>query len=1009
MSVRFTFCIFFDMMLALDNKGVFIMFIADLHIHSKYARATSKECVPEFLDMWARKKGLDLIGTGDLTHPVWRDELREKLEPAQEGLYKLKKELKLDCPVENSETRFILTGEISSIYKKNGRVRKIHNVVILPSIEAADSLAARLESIGANIRSDGRPILGLDSRDLLEMGLETDEKAIFIPAHIWTPHFSLFGAYSGFDAIEECFEDLTPYIHALETGLSSDPSMNWRISALDKYLLVSNSDAHSPANLAREANIFNTGLSYPEIYEALENKYSDKFYGTLEFFPEEGKYHYDGHRNCKVCMKPYETINADGICPVCGGKITVGVLHRVEDLTDRPEGYKPEGAKPFESLVPLTEVIGSSLGMSSNSVKVKRQYESMLLNLGSELSILRTVPIDEIKEKAGTLIAEGIQNLREGKVEANPGYDGEYGKVCVISQQDRDRIAGQLKLFPDEIMPVEKNKRTPERKPVKEKKKASDKKSSELNEAQKAAAEASERAVAVIAGPGTGKTFTLVNRIAYLVDEADVSPADITAVTFTNKAAKEMRERLESHFKNKRKVKAMNIGTFHSLCLRQLENINIVDEAEALDLASETVKELNLDLSPQRLLSGISMIKNGAGADTVTQEAIQNYQKRLEENGFIDFDDILLNALDMEKDCPYLLIDEFQDINDLQYRLIKNWSRNSKSIFIIGDPDQSIYGFRGSDDKCFNRFIEDFGPVRQIRLTENYRSTPEIINCSLAAIKNPEAALEAKRENGVDVRLITSDSSFTEGIFIAKEINSMVGGINMLDTDGSSKKKKNTAARGFSDIAVLYRTNRQAAVIEECLQKEGIPYRVSGREDFLKDEEVRKAVRHFRQAADTKKPSQVLLEYLSQNNLTGNEVLQKLYNMSIMYDSMQEFMQALLLGQEADVIRSGSTVYTPDAVTLMTLHGSKGLEYPVVFISGVRENLIPYQGFNQIGDIDEERRLFYVGMTRAQEELLLLTGGDVSRFIYDIPKDMLIKEKALEYRSGKASQLSLFD
>lgn len=231
----------------------------------------------------------------------------------------------------------------------------------------------------------------------------------------------------------------------------------------------------------------------------------------------------------------------------------------------------------------------------------------------------------------------------------------------------------------------------------------------------------------------------------------------------------------------------------------------------------------------------------------------------------------------------------------------------------------------------------------------------------------------------------------------------------MLDTDGSSKKKKNTAARGFSDIAVLYRTNRQAAVIEECLQKEGIPYRVSGREDFLKDEEVRKAVRHFRQAADTKKPSQVLLEYLSQNNLTGNEVLQKLYNMSIMYDSMQEFMQALLLGQEADVIRSGSTVYTPDAVTLMTLHGSKGLEYPVVFISGVRENLIPYQGFNQIGDIDEERRLFYVGMTRAQEELLLLTGGDVSRFIYDIPKDMLIKEKALEYRSGKASQLSLFD
>lgn len=238
------------------------MFAADLHIHSKYARATSKDCVPECLDMWAGKKGLDLIGTGDLTHPIWRQELREKLKPAEDGLYVLKEEYRLPEAQKYRQTRFVMTGEISSIYKKNGKVRKVHNVVIFPSMEAADRLSQKLEAIGANIHSDGRPIIGLDSRDLLEMTLESDEKAIFIPAHIWTPHFSLFGAYSGFDTIEECFEDMTPYIHALETGLSSDPTMNWRVSALDKYILVSNSDAHSPGNLAREANVFNTELSY---------------------------------------------------------------------------------------------------------------------------------------------------------------------------------------------------------------------------------------------------------------------------------------------------------------------------------------------------------------------------------------------------------------------------------------------------------------------------------------------------------------------------------------------------------------------------------------------------------------------------------------------------------------------------------------------------------------------------------------------------------------------------
>ena len=278
------------------------MYIADLHIHSRYSRATSRECTPEHLDLWARRKGIQLLGTGDFTHPAWRDELAQKLVPAEEGFYTLNPSFRHPdlCPPGQSP-RFVVSGEISSIYKKNEKVRKVHSLILLPGLEAAEALSRKLEAIG-NIHSDGRPILGLDCRDLLEITLDTCPQAVFIPAHIWTPHFSLFGAFSGFDTIEECFEDLTPHIHALETGLSSDPAMNWRLSALDKYQLVSNSDAHSPAKLGREANLLDTELSYPALCEALET--GNGLAGTIEFFPEEGKYHFDGHRKCGICLNP---------------------------------------------------------------------------------------------------------------------------------------------------------------------------------------------------------------------------------------------------------------------------------------------------------------------------------------------------------------------------------------------------------------------------------------------------------------------------------------------------------------------------------------------------------------------------------------------------------------------------------------------------------------------------------------------------------------------------------
>ena len=395
--------------------------------------ATSKEGTPENLDFWARKKGISLIGTGDFTHPVWREELKERLVSEGNGLYRLRdayvKEESRKFPGEG--TRFVVSGEISSIYKKNGKTRKVHNVILLPSLEAADAMAQRLEKIG-NIHSDGRPILGLDSHDLLEMMLDVCPEGILIPAHIWTPHFSVLGAKSGFDSVEECFEELAPYIHALETGLSSDPAMNWRISKLDRYQLVSNSDAHSPSKLGREANLLDIDCSYEGLYRAIQT--GEGLEGTVEFFPEEGKYHFDGHRKCGVSLSPVEAERLGGICPVCGKKLTMGVDHRVEQLADRAEGFVKKDGKKYESLVPLPEVISACMGYSTASKKVQGCFEQMIQTLGTEFDILRNVPSEDIKSCAGERIAEGIENVRTGNVKRIPGYDGEYGKIELFDE-----------------------------------------------------------------------------------------------------------------------------------------------------------------------------------------------------------------------------------------------------------------------------------------------------------------------------------------------------------------------------------------------------------------------------------------------------------------------------------------------------------------------------------------------------------------------------------------------
>ena len=418
------------------------MYIADLHIHSRYSRATSRELTPEQLDLEAGKKGIHLLGTGDFTHPAWREELYEKLVRAEDGLYRLKDEYRSENGrrSETATPRFVVSGEISSIYKQDGKVRKVHSLILLPDLEDAQRLSAKLEMIG-NIHSDGRPILGLSCHDLLEVMLEICPGGMLIPAHIWTPHFSMFGACSGFDRVEDCFGELTPYIHAVETGLSSDPPMNWRVSMLDRFQLISNSDAHSPAKLGREATLLDIDWSYEGLRGAIQN--GSGLAGTIEFFPEEGKYHMDGHRKCNLCLTPMETETYQGKCPVCGRKITIGVSHRIEQLADRAEGFVKEGANGFESLVPLPEVISACVGVSSRSKKVQKEYEQMLRMIGPEFEILRTVPLEEIRQKSGFLIAEGIERLRNGEVERIPGFDGEYGTIKLFQPYELEEVDRQ--------------------------------------------------------------------------------------------------------------------------------------------------------------------------------------------------------------------------------------------------------------------------------------------------------------------------------------------------------------------------------------------------------------------------------------------------------------------------------------------------------------------------------------------------------------------------------------
>jgi uncharacterized protein (TIGR00375 family) len=421
-------------------------FIADLHIHSKYSRATSKNMSPEAIWKWAQIKGIEVVGTGDFTHPGWLKELSEKIEPSGNGLFKLKKEYESNGVPESckSEVSFILSAEISCIYRKNDRTRKVHSLILVPDFSDAARINLALSRIG-NLKADGRPILGLDALELLKTVMDLCPSAVFIPAHAWTPHFSVFGAVSGFDSLEECFEDYTPFINAIETGLSSDPAMNWRLSALDNITLISNSDAHSPSKMGREANIFDAEKSFSAIANSMRTR--EGFLGTIEFFPEEGKYHYDGHRACAISLSPEETIRQGYLCPKCGKRVTVGVLHRVEKLADRPQGYKPESMPPYYSLIPLVEVIAETIGVGVASKAVDMEFQRLIQVLGNEFTILMDAPILGIERASSPLIGEAISRVRSSRIHVAPGYDGEYGKIKIFDAAERKEVRGQATLF----------------------------------------------------------------------------------------------------------------------------------------------------------------------------------------------------------------------------------------------------------------------------------------------------------------------------------------------------------------------------------------------------------------------------------------------------------------------------------------------------------------------------------------------------------------------------------
>ncbi len=985
-----------------------MVFHADLHIHSKHSRATSRDLDLEHLAWWAARKGIAVVATGDCVHPVWLAEMKDKLVADGSGLFALRPEIEAEVlktlpPACRQPVRFMLSTEISTIYKKGERTRKVHHVVYAPDFATADRLAASLGRIG-NIASDGRPILGLDSRDLLETVLASGPHAYLVPAHIWTPWFSALGSQSGFDSIQECYGDLAGHIFAVETGLSSDPEMNWRVSSLDGYRLISNSDAHSPAKLGREATRFACAPDYFAMRRALET--GDGYVGTVEFFPEEGKYHMDGHRACGVCFDPVQTIAHGGRCPVCGKPLTVGVAHRIEALADRELGVPPPTAGEAVHLVPLPEMLAEILGCGVASQRVTRAYNRVSAELGPDFTILGETPVDDIR-RVDPLLAEAVDRLRAGRVIRQAGYDGEYGVIRMFEEGELKRMSHGGLLFD---LPL------PEKPPAAPAPKAAQAPSepppaplpapapsghagilAALDADQARAAAATDGPLIVAAGPGSGKTRMLTHRLAHLILEHGEPAAACLAITFTRRAAEELRERLAALIPTDAGECA--IHTFHSLGLAFLHaesaaaglpaDFRIADERER-------AKALAADLGiphakAARLLKTVSLLKRTGAppADEESAAALAACRRLAQAGGWVDFDDLVALPVALLENDPavaarwrqrfrHVCVDEFQDLDARQYRLLQLLAPTAASVCAIGDPNQAIYGFRGADAGCFARFSQDFPAAQTLRLGRNYRSSGSIVSAAAQVIGNGTPD-DITRPMLGPLTLHAAADERAEADFVAAAIESLLGGHDMLAANRKGAAHGSDRPLGFADFAVLYRTDAQAAALRDALDRAGIPYKksspapiagqplVAALLDALpaQDGDQTPLPGRIAAAAERLRPEQ---DAAGQTALT--EARHWLTALAASVADETQLREQVALSTEADFWDARA-----DRVSLLTLHAAKGLEFPVVFIVGVEDGLIPFAwSAADPSDPDtaaEERRLFYVALTRAKDRLFL--------------------------------------
>lgn len=1081
-------------------------YLADLHIHSRHSRATSKGLTPRNVAAWAEVKGLTVVGTGDFTHPGWLDELKDVLAPDGTGLFRLKDPAGLSAEIPwlaglelTGRTRFILSAEISSIYKKAGQVRKIHNLAFAPSFEAAERLNLKLSRVG-NLASDGRPILGLDARNLLEMVLESDPFAFLIPAHVWTPWFSLFGSKSGFDSVAECFGDLSGEIFALETGLSSDPEMNWLLSSLDRFRLVSNSDAHSGEKLGREANILSGDPSFEGLYRALRGQgVGPRFLGTIEFFPEEGKYHLDGHRQCGVVMEPREAKARGGLCPVCGKPMTLGVLHRVLELADRTQPQKPETMPGFTSLIPLSELAGEVLDQGPGTKKVRELLARLFSRLGPELYLLRHAPIEDIG-RVNRLLAEAVSRMRRGDVIRHPGFDGQYGRIHVFTPEEKREASGGRLIVPAapaarragrDSRPRSAPGRTPPAAGDDAPPDADGDPPAEdgpnnilagLNPGQAAAALGADRHVLVLAGPGTGKTRTLIARVAALLSRG-ADPRSMLVVTFTRRAAGEIKERLAAMLPSGAILPRAD--TLHALAHEVWTGAG--GEPPVL-LSEEAGRRLFASVNPEvrgaRLKAAwqaLNLARERLGASPVLPEGLDReglaamagrYAEQKTAWNLVDFTDLLEFWLDLIRrggqappgglGLEHILVDEVQDLSPLQLALIQSLAdQGGTGVFAIGDPNQSIYAFRGAAPAVREALAAAWPDLAVLTLGENYRSTQPILDLAAGLFPGAPALVSRVRREagGPDVALFTAPTAAAEVGWIGERIRGLIGGASLtLAADLSAT----TLSPG--DIAVLARFQGLMEPIRRSLDRLGIPCSAPQSEVFWNEPRVRRildAAGRLLGLAGPEGPgpgeraapvglgllvgpgAEAALPCPDRVLARGPEGLpahladvppfdrlfwqgpdfRRLCRSFAEHGGWAGLLSFIHTQGELELIGRAA-----EKVRILTVHAAKGLEFEAVFLPALEDGILPFAGADFLtgkataaaGHYDEaeEKRLLYVGLTRAKSRLYLshavrrelygrLLMLKPSRFLDKLPLETVRRSSLVAHKVSQQKRLSL--